>query len=152
GGDGDNVYLVRVRASDATTSDTQTLAVTVHNVNEAPVITSHGGGDTAALTVAENTAFVRTVVASDPDGTAATYSLIGGADAGLFTIDPTTGALAFVTAQNVEAPAGAGADNVYVVSVQACDAALVDTQALAVTVGNVNEAPVITSNGGGDTA
>jgi hypothetical protein len=59
----------------------------------------------------ENTAFVGAVVASDPEG-AVTYSIAGGADAALFTIDATTGALAFVTAPNFETPADAGADNV----------------------------------------
>ena len=133
-------------------SDTQTLAVTVGNVNEAPVITSNGGGDTATLTVTENTVFVGAVVASDPEG-AVTYSIAGGADAALFTIDATTGALTFVTAPDFEAPADADGDNVYDVIVQASDGdGAIDTQALAVTVGNVNEAPVITSNGGGDTA
>ncbi|MGB9369520.1 MAG: hypothetical protein WCE79_26280 [Xanthobacteraceae bacterium] len=150
-GDGDNVYLVRVRASNGAFSDTQTVTVTVGNVNEAPVITSHGGGATAALTVAENTAAVGTVVASDPEG-AVTYSIAGGADAALFTIDATTGALSFVAAPNFEAPTDAGADNVYDVIVQVSDGALSDTQTLAITIGNVNEAPVITSHGGGDTA
>ncbi|MEJ0074007.1 MAG: M10 family metallopeptidase C-terminal domain-containing protein [Alphaproteobacteria bacterium] len=153
GGDGDNLYLVRVRASNGAFTDSQALAVTVVNVNEAPVITSHGGGDTATLTVVENTAVVGTVVASDPDGTTPTYSIAGGADAALFTIDATTGALAFITAPNFEAPADAGANNVYDVVVQASDGdGAIDTQTLTVTVGNVNEAPVITSHGGGDTA
>jgi Ca2+-binding RTX toxin-like protein len=151
GGDGDNLYSVQVRASNGAFSDTQTLTVTVGNVNEAPVITSNGGGDTAALTVTENTAAVGTVVAGDPEG-AVTYSIAGGADAALFTIDATTGALAFVTAPNFEAPADADADNVYDVIVQVSDGTFTDTQTLAVTVGNLNEAPVITSNGGGATA
>ncbi len=42
-----NSYLVTVQASDGSLSDLQTLTVTVTNVNEAPVITSNGGGDTA---------------------------------------------------------------------------------------------------------
>jgi hypothetical protein len=152
GGDGDNLYLVRVRANAGAFSDTQTLTVTVGNVNEAPVITSHGGGDTATLTVVENSVFVGAVVASDPEG-ATTYSIAGGADAALFTINATTGALTFLTAPNFEAPTDAGADNVYDVIVQASDGdGATDTQALAITVGNVNEAPVITSQGGGDAA
>src|SRR5262249_57630664 len=54
---------------DGALQDTQTLSVLVGNVNEAPVITSHGGGDTATLTVMENTVVVGAVVASDPEGT-----------------------------------------------------------------------------------
>jgi hypothetical protein len=147
----DNLYLVRVRASNATSSDTQTLTVTVHNINEAPVIVSNGGGDTATLMIMENTVVVGAVAASDPEGST-TYSIVGGADAARFTIDAETGALTFVTAPDHEAPADADGDNRYEVIVAASDGAHADTQTLTVTVGDINEAPVITSHGGGDTA
>src|SRR5207247_4178497 len=76
-----------------------------------------------------------------------TFSISGGADAAKFTINSTTGALSFVTAPNFEAPSEANADNVYLVTVRATDTGgLFDEQALSVTVTNVNEAPVITSN------
>ncbi|MFE1602316.1 beta strand repeat-containing protein [Methylobacterium sp. ID0610] len=107
----------------------------------APVITSNGGGDTAALSIPENGTAVTTVTASDPNpAPALTYSLAGGADANLFTLDAQTGALAFKTAPNFEAPADAGANNVYDVIVTASDGQLSDTQALAIGVTNVNEA------------
>src|SRR5262249_61190464 len=70
---------------DGALQDTQTLAIVVGNVNEAPVITSNGGGDTATLTVMENTVVVGAVAASDPEGPT-TYSIAGGADADKFTI------------------------------------------------------------------
>ena len=79
-----------------------------------------------------------------------TYSIVGGADAAPFTINATTGVLTFVCAPNFEAPTDAGGNNVYDVTVQVSDGTLTDTQAIAVTVTNVNEnAPVITSDGGG---
>ena len=65
---------------------------------------------------------------------------------------PATGALSFIAAPNFEAPTDAGGNNVYDVIVRASDGTLFDTQAIAVTVTNRNEAPVITSNGGGATA
>ena len=147
-----NVYDVTVRATDGTTSDTQAIAVTVTNVNEAPVITSNGGGATAAVSVAENGTAVTTVTSTDPENTARTYSISGGADAAKFTINAATGALAFIAAPNFEAPTDAGANNVYDVIVQASDGTLSDTQAIAVTVTNVAEPVTITSNGGGATA
>jgi hypothetical protein len=149
---GNNVYDVIVQASDGTLTDTQALAVTVTNANEAPVITSNGGGATGTDSVAENTTAVTTVTVTDVDaGTTITYSISGGADAAKFTIDSGTGALSFIAAPNFEAPTDVGGNNVYDVIVQASDGSLTDTQALAVTVTNVNEAPVITSNGGGAT-
>ncbi len=148
-----NVYDVIVQASDGSLVDTQAIAVTVTDVNQAPVITSDGGGTTAAISIAENGTAVTTVTATDPDaGATQTYSISGGADAAKFTINASTGVLTFISAPNFEAPTDVGGDNVYDVIVQVSDGTLVDTQAIAVTVTNVNEAPVITSNGGLATA
>ena len=149
---GDNVYQIVVTASDGSLSDSQTLAITVTNVNETPTITSNGGGDTAAVTVIENTSAVTTVSSTDPEGTSRTYAIVGGADAARFTINAATGAVSFVAAPNFEAPTDSNADNVYQVVVSASDGSLSDSQTLAVTIANVNEAPTITSNGGGDSA
>ena len=107
-------------------------------LNEAPVITSDGGGATAALSIAENTTAVTTVIATDANvGDVLTYS-VSGTDAALFDIDANTGVLTFVNAPNFEAPVGG--DNVYNVNVIVSDGIATDTQALAVTVTNVNEA------------
>ena len=133
-----NIYDVVVQASDGSLIDTQAIAVTVTNVNEAPVITSNGAGATAAISVAENSTAVTTVTATDPDaGATVSFSLAGGADAALFAINATTGALSFLTAPDFEAPTDAGANNVYDVLVQASDGSLIDTQAIAVTITNV---------------
>ncbi|WP_242443458.1 cadherin domain-containing protein [Sphingobium sp. LB126] len=118
-----------------------------------PVITSNGGGASAALSRAENGTAVTTVTATDADvGTVIAYSISGGADAAKFAINSTTGVLSFVNAPNFEAPTDVGQNNVYDVIVRASDGYLFDDQAIAVTITNVNEAPVITSNGGGASA
>ncbi|UZW56245.1 cadherin domain-containing protein [Sphingobium sp. JS3065] len=149
-----NIYDVIVRASDGTLFDEQALAVTVTNVNEAPVITSNGGGASAAISVQENTTAVTTVTATDEDaGTTLVYSIVGGPDRAMFAIDPSTGALAFLTPPNYDMPGDANGNNVYSLTVRTSDGTLFDEQAINVTVTNVNEsAPVITSGGGGDTA
>ena len=78
--------------------------------------------------------------AFDPNaGQALTYSIIGGADAAGFAIDATTGALSFVAAPDFEAPTDADGDNVYDVTVQVSDGTLTDSQAIAVTVSDVDE-------------
>jgi Malectin domain/Purple acid Phosphatase, N-terminal domain/Bacterial Ig domain/Calcineurin-like phosphoesterase/Cadherin domain len=112
--------------------------------NNPPAITSNGGGNTAAVSVAENTTAVTTVVATDPnDGQTLSYSIVGGADASKFTINASSGALAFVTAPNFEAPTDAGVNNVYDVTVQVSDGnGGSDAQAIAVTVTNQNESAV----------
>ncbi|HEX6706807.1 MAG TPA: cadherin domain-containing protein [Albitalea sp.] len=137
-----NVYDVTVQVSDGALTDTQAIAVTVTPQDEfAPVITSNGGGATASVSVAENATAVTTVTATDADLPPPTfvYSIAGGADAARFTINASTGALAFVTAPDFEAPVDVGANNVYDVTVQVSDGTLTDTQAIAVTVTNVAE-------------
>ena len=130
------VYNVVVQVSDGLSIDTQAIAITVTNVNEAPTIT---GGDNAVAAINENTSVVSTVVATDPDaGSVFTYSVVGGADSAKFTINATTGVLSFITAPDFEIPSDVGGDNIYDVVVQANDAGgLTDTQAIAVTVNNV---------------
>ncbi|WP_375195413.1 cadherin domain-containing protein [Sphingobium sp.] len=149
-----NVYDVIIRASDGYLFDEQAVAITVTNVNEAPAVTSNGGGASAAISVPENTTAVTTVTAIDPDaGATLVYSISGGPDRASFSIDPSTGVLAFLAAPNFDIPADANGNNVYSLTVRVSDGALFDEQAINVTVTNVNEsAPVITSGGGGDTA
>jgi Ca2+-binding RTX toxin-like protein/carbon monoxide dehydrogenase subunit G len=136
-----NVYDVTVQVSDGTLTDTQSIAVTVTNVNDnTPVITSNGTGATASVNIAENGTAVTTVTATDTDaGSALTYSIVGGADVARFTVDASTGALSFISAPDYENPTDAGANNIYDVTVQVSDGTLTDTQAIAVTVADVAE-------------
>jgi VCBS repeat-containing protein len=137
-------HQITVEASDGELSSSQTFTIGVGDVaeNAAPVITSNGGEPVAAVTVAENGTAVTTVTATDPDaGQKLTFSIVGGADASLFAIDSLTGALSFVSAPDFEAPADQGTDNAYDVVVQVSDGELTDSQAIKVSVTNVNEAP-----------
>jgi hypothetical protein len=106
-------------------------------------------GDTAAVSIPENTSAVTTVTATHPDaGQTLSYSISGGADAAKFIIGPSTGALSFVTAPNFELPTDVGGDNVYDVIVQVSDGhGGLDTQAIAVTVCDVVEsAPTVAAS------
>jgi len=149
----DNTYNVQATASDGKGGNAvQDIAVTVTGLP--PVITSNGGGATASVSLPENQASVTTVMATDPSPSAAlVYSVSGGADAALFAIDPTSGALVFKAAPDFENPTDAGKDNTYNVQVMVSDGKGGSVvQDLAVSITNVNEPPVITSNGGGATA
>ncbi len=144
---GNNVYDVVVQVSDGKLTDTQTIAVTVTNVNEPPTITSNGGGSTFGLSIAENTLAVTDVNASDPDtGTVFSFS-VNGDDAAAFAIDPFTGVLAFLNAPDYENPSDMDRNNVYEVVVRVSDGVFFDIQALTVTVRNVDDAPPDTSRG-----
>jgi VCBS repeat-containing protein len=134
------------RAFDGTAySNVATVAILVDPSNDAPTITSDGGGVLAAINVAENSTVVTTVTATDADqpAQALSYSISGGADAARFTIDSSTGELTFLAAPNFEAPTDADANNVYQVTVQVIDGVGgTDTQALSITVTAANEDPI----------
>jgi Ca2+-binding RTX toxin-like protein len=110
----------------------------------APVITSNGGGASAAISRAENGTSVTTVTATNPNpgGAALSYSISGGSDAGLFTINSSTGVLAFTSAPDYENPLDNGTNNVYDVQVRVTDGTHDDIQNISVTVTNVAEADV----------
>ncbi|MFM9964548.1 MAG: DUF2341 domain-containing protein [Planctomycetaceae bacterium] len=111
--------------------------IVVSAVNDAPIITSNGGGASASVNVAENTTAVTTVTSSDVDGGAPVYSISGGADAAMFAINSSSGVLTFVSAPNYEAPTDVGSNNVYDVIVQVSDGTLTASQAIAVTVNDI---------------
>jgi hypothetical protein len=118
-------------------TDVQDIAVTVADANEAPVITSNGGGSSASVSVAENQTAVTTVVATDEDVPAQTltYSISGGADQALFAIDAASGVLTFISAPDYDNPTDSGANNVYDVQVTVTDSGgKTDVQDIAVTV------------------
>jgi Ca2+-binding RTX toxin-like protein len=139
-----DVFTYVLVDGDGDPSNSATLTVTVNATDDAPIITSNGGGTTASISVAENTTAVTTVTSTDIDGPNPTYSIIGGSDSGKFTIDASTGALSFVAAPNYESPSDSNTNNSYVVQVQVADGAGgTDTQTITVNVTNVNEAPVL---------
>ena len=109
--------------------------------NTAPTITS-----AASTNFAENgTRTVYIVTATDPDAaTTLTYS-IGGTDASRFDINSSTGGVTFKASPNFEVPTDNDANNIYDINVIASDGLLFDTKAVAITVTDVNEAPIATS-------
>ncbi|MEM6402876.1 MAG: cadherin domain-containing protein, partial [Cyanobacteria bacterium P01_D01_bin.116] len=117
-------------------SFTKNFAIAVTNVNEAPNITSNN-----SFSVAENTTKVGTITASDADDDNLSFSITGGTDQGLFTIDSDSGELSFNNAPDFETAADNDGDNNYQVQIGVADGSETVTQDLTVTVTNVNEAP-----------
>ncbi|MCW5783054.1 MAG: tandem-95 repeat protein [Nitrospirales bacterium] len=136
-------FTYTIRDLSGATSNPIRVDVTVTPVNDAPVITSDGGNATANISVTTGTTAVTDVHATDAENNSLTYSIVGGVDAALFTIDPATGVLTFNTAPDFQAPGDVGADNIYDVIVQVSDGTAVDTQAIAVTVTQANVPPQI---------
>ncbi|MBL8814266.1 MAG: cadherin domain-containing protein, partial [Planctomycetaceae bacterium] len=117
---------------------TGTLTTSVTAVNDAPVITSFGGGATGSQSVAETQTLVGTVTSTDIDGATPVYSIVAGLDGGFFTIDSNTGVVSFLAAPDFETPLDSNGDNVYQLVIQVSDGAGGTTQqTLSVTVTDV---------------
>lgn len=136
-------FTYTIRDLAGAISNTVAVSLTVTPVNDAPIMTSNGGGPNANISVITSTTGVTDVEAIDVEGATPIYSIVGGADAALFRIDPATGVLTFITAPDFRTPGDAGGDNIYDVIVQASDGTAVDTQAMAVTVTQANVPPQI---------
>ena len=143
--DGDNVYDIQVTVTDGSgASVSQGIQIRVLDVaeNQAPVITSAAGAS-----VDENQTIAIDVDATD-DSAGLVYSLTGGTDQALFSIDPSTGLVSFVAAPDFEAPGDADGDNVYDIQVTVTDASGASvSQSIQITVLDVdeNQAPTIIS-------
>lgn len=103
----------------------------------------------ATFLLAENSATssnAATIAVSE----SATITINAGPDSALFSLvtsDTTTAFIRFLASPNFESPADVGTNNVHDLSIRATDASGNFTnQAITVTVTNVNEAPVITTN------
>ncbi|MFY0591879.1 FG-GAP-like repeat-containing protein, partial [Roseivirga sp.] len=110
-------------------------------VNDPPV------GDDATVSLPEdatNGTTVHNVVASDPDaGDALTYTIVGGNDDGIFTINETTGEITVANESLLDFETTTQYDLVVRVS---DEGKLTDTANITVEMTNVNEPPIVDSN------
>jgi hypothetical protein len=92
-----NTYVVVITGTDTAGNTTsQTLTVTITNVNEAPTITTASSATTHSITQAENISSVVTYAGSDVDAGILTLTWsISGTDAADFSINSASGVLAF---------------------------------------------------------
>ncbi|WP_020414600.1 Ig-like domain-containing protein [Microbulbifer variabilis] len=135
--DGDNIYQVTIEASDGKGGQSsQAIAITVVDVNDgAPEFSS-----ATEISVEEGVSDIFYIArAEDPDRDDVTYSLSGGTDAALFSIDSASGELRFNTAPDFESPADSDEDNLYQLSISAADSEGVANQlSLQVIVTNLS--------------
>ncbi len=135
----DNAYELTFVVSNGTTTTLQELVITVTDVDEAPTITSAANTSTP-----ENTTSTYTASATDPESNPLSYSL-SGTDAANFAIDPSSGAISFTTIPDYENPADSDANNVYALTLEVSDSTHTTSQALTITITNIDEPPSITS-------
>ena len=108
--------------------------------DHAPIITGK-----TTLVMDENETSVSTLVGSDADGDALTYSIIGGADQSLFSINSATGVLTFKASPDYEDPTDSNANNLYDIEVSVSDGTNTNAQALVISIKDLNEKMAMTN-------
>lgn len=117
----------------------KSFTITVTDIYEAPPNAAPRFTGPSELSVRENQSLIAPIAATDPDGDMLRYSIIGGDDAPLFTIDASTGTLAFGQAPDFEAPHSADGTNVYEVRVGVSDGTDSASKLFSVTVTDTAE-------------
>ena len=127
-GGADPVFTKRV-ISTAADGAFAVFASDLDGDGDLDVLSASSNNDTIAwyrtaqrpLFAAMGTTFTHTELAMDVDGNTLTYSLTGGADELLFSIDDITGELRFENVPPVDAPTDSNGDNVYRVNIGVSD-------------------------------
>ena len=140
----DNTYELEISASDAATSVSLELNVSLSDSNdEFPQVPSSTASTAHKLSEISLETVIYTVEATDADANdILTYSL-GGVDADQFNLDSTSGELRFTTLPSLSEPQDADQNNIYDLELSVSDAAANSTSlALAVTVADdIGSAP-----------
>ena len=126
-----NSYSLILSLTDGIETVTKNITINITNINDiAPVISS-----SASFSAAENQTAVGTVTAADAEGDALSYS-VSGSELAISL----SGVLTFKVAPDYETKTS------YIATVTINDGVNNTTQAITVSVTNVNEAPKITGN------
>ena len=134
---GDNTYMVTVKADDGTYMATRAVTIRVTDVDETTLLIS----GLSNVDYDENGAgAVATYMATGPNAASAMWSLEG-PDAGDFMISG-GGVLTFENSPDYEMPADDNGDNTYMVTVKADDGTYMATRAVTIRVTDVDDTVV----------
>ena len=135
GSDQAGSYSVTFQVSDGTATDTETVAITVTDVNQPPVLAAIG-----TKSVAEGSLLSFTISAGDPDGDALIYSVSGLPDGASF--NATTRSFSWTPAYDTSVNT-----RVYPVTFVVSDGQVQDSETVTINVTHVNRAPVLATIG-----
>ncbi|KJC57360.1 hypothetical protein UP10_30410 [Bradyrhizobium sp. LTSPM299] len=131
-----HAYTITVHASDGTLSSSQNFTIAVSDVPIGAPTDSNAAPNSVAEGAAVNTLVGITAVATDPNGPATTYSLVGDTSGGGFKIDPNTGVVSVADPTKIDYETS-GAGHSYDVTVQAVNGATTTSHTFTVAVTDV---------------
>ena len=110
------------------------VTINITAVNDPPIFLLGNGGPNASIQSQENQKLAALVNVLEPDDGILTFSITGGADQNLFSIDASTGELNFNAAPDFEYPTDANNDNVYEVVFTATDSTSISTKSKLISL------------------
>ncbi|MBR0852348.1 cadherin domain-containing protein [Bradyrhizobium diazoefficiens] len=140
-------YTVTAQASDGTFATSNTFTINVADV--APSLPVDADVTTNAIVegAANGSTVGVTVSATDVNGPAVTYSLIGDTSGGGFTINATTGVISIADPTKIDYETS-GPTHSYTVTAQASDGTLVSTNTFTIAVSDVAPSTPVDSDAG----
>jgi hypothetical protein len=129
----DGVYTVVILATNDSGTTNQTLNVSINNVIEAPTLSDGSSASVNFTSGSSGTVYT----ANATDG--AVYSISGGVDSSLFSINSATGVVTFLNAPDFDNPSDDDLNNVYEIEINAANAAGESTLYLEVNTLPSNE-------------
>ena len=136
-------YTVVVQASDGTLASSQAFVIAVSDIAPSTPVDSNGAANQVVVGSAAGATVGVTASATDVNGPAVTYSLVGDTSNGGFTVNAATGVVTVADPSKILL-----ADPSYDITVDSSDGTLHSQQTFTVNV-VTNLAPAIDSDGGG---
>src|SRR5262249_51189054 len=130
-------YTVTATASDGTLTSSQTFGINVTDVAPSQPVDNDAAPNAVVEGAAAGTTVGVTAHSTDVNGPAVTYSLVGDSSGGGFTINATTGLVPLADPTKLDF-ASTGPGHTYVVTAQASDGLLTNSQSFAIFI---NDAP-----------
>ncbi|MGF6429211.1 cadherin domain-containing protein [Bradyrhizobium elkanii] len=129
-----HAYTVTAQASDGTTASSQTFTIAVTDVAPSTPVDSDAGANTVLEGAANGSTVGITASATDINGPAVTYSLIGDSSNGGFTINAATGVVTVADSSKLDFESSGGS---YTVTAQASDGTLASSQTFTINIADV---------------
>jgi hypothetical protein len=144
-----HVYTVTARASDGSSTSSQTFTIAVTDVAPSTPVDSDASGNQVVEGAANGTTVGVTASSTDVNGPAVTYSLTGDTSGGGFTINSTTGVITVADASKIDYETAAG--HAYTVTARASDGTLSSSQSFSINVIDVDLSVPVDSNAAANT-
>ncbi|MCP1829481.1 putative thioesterase [Bradyrhizobium sp. USDA 4532] len=143
-------YTVTTQASDGTLASSQTFTINIADVAPSTPVDGDAAANSVVEGAAAGTAVGITAHATDVNGPAVTWSLIGDTSGGGFTIDPTTGVITVADPTKIDYE-GSGPTHSYTVTAQASDGTLASSQSFTIAVNDAAPSTPVDADAGTNT-